>query len=101
SIDWRRPDYAIGNLVASGRHTAGQDWLSWDASGAQSRMLQSGGNGGASFKWNGANTNCVDSPATTPDPFEPMFSASCFTPGASNAEDIGNYKLSKWNPASV
>src|SRR4029077_1423273 len=53
SMDWRRPDYAVGNMVVSGRHVAGHDWLSWDVSGAQSRMLQSGGNGGANFKWNG------------------------------------------------
>ncbi|HZR24481.1 MAG TPA: carboxypeptidase regulatory-like domain-containing protein, partial [Vicinamibacterales bacterium] len=53
SIDWRRPDYAVGNLVASGHHVVGQNWLTWDVSGARSRMLQSGGNGGAKFKWNG------------------------------------------------
>ena len=32
SIDWRRPDYAVGNLVGSGRHTMSDNWLSWDAS---------------------------------------------------------------------
>ena len=47
SMDWRRPDYAVGNLVGSGRHTIGQNWLARDVSGARSRMLQSGGNGGA------------------------------------------------------
>jgi len=102
SMDWRRPDYAVGNMVVSGRHvTSGQDWLSWDVSGAQSRMLQSGGNGGAKFKWNGAATSCTDSPATTTNPFEPMFAASCFTAGPTNNEDIANYKLSSWNPASI
>ena len=50
SIDWRRPDYAVGNLVGSGRHTLGQSWLTWDASVARSRMLQSGGNGGAKLQ---------------------------------------------------
>ena len=54
SIDWRRPDYAVGNLVVSGRHTLGLNWLTWDGSVSRSRMLQSGGNGGANFKWNGA-----------------------------------------------
>src|SRR5262249_43027887 len=29
SIDWRRPDYAVGNLVGSGRHTLGDSWLTW------------------------------------------------------------------------
>src|SRR5262249_21948845 len=50
SVDWRRPDYAIGDLAVSGRHTMGNDWLSWDGSFARSRMLQSGGNGGSKFK---------------------------------------------------
>jgi len=101
SIDWRRPDYAVGNLVASGHHTVGQNWMTWDVSAARSRMLQSGGNGGAKFKWNGADTNCADDPGATTDAFAPMFSASCYTPGPTNNEDIANYKLSSWNPASV
>ncbi|HZR25300.1 MAG TPA: TonB-dependent receptor, partial [Vicinamibacterales bacterium] len=101
SIDWRRPDYAVGNLVASGHHVVGQNWLTWDVSGARSRMLQSGGNGGAKFKWNGGTTNCVDDPRATTNVYEPMFSASCFASGPSNNEDINNYKLSSWNPASV
>jgi hypothetical protein len=101
SMDWRRPDYAVGNLVASGRHTIGQNWLTWDVSGARSRMLQSGGNGGASFKWNGPDTHCAYDPCATTDANHPMFSASCFTPGPTNTEDIANYRLSKWNAASV
>ncbi len=101
SIDWRRPDYAVGNLVGSGRHTLGQNWLTWDASFARSRMLQSGGNGGAKFKWNGDATNCSYDPAATTDPNVPQFSASCFTPGATNTIDINNYKLTSWNPPSV
>jgi len=101
SMDWRRPDYAVGNLVGSGRHTIGDSWLTWDLSGARSRMLQSGGNGGAKFKWNGAETHCADDPGATTDVNLPMFSASCFYAGATNVEDIANYKLSSWNPASV
>ena len=70
----------------SGRRAAatrvGQNWLSWDVSGARSRMLQSGGNGGAKFKWNGADTNCADDPARPTDVYQPMFSASCFAAGA-------------------
>jgi TonB-dependent receptor len=101
SVDWRRPDYAVGNLVVSGRHTIGANWLSWDASTSRSRMLQSGGNGGAKFKWNGAPANCVNDPGATTDVYRPIFSASCYTPGASNNEDIANYRLSSWNPVSV
>src|SRR5215471_16706529 len=32
SVDWRRPDYAVGNLAGSGRHTLNDNWLSWDVS---------------------------------------------------------------------
>ncbi|HET9832100.1 MAG TPA: TonB-dependent receptor [Vicinamibacterales bacterium] len=99
SVDWRRPDYAVGNLVGSGRHTTGENWLTWDVSGARSRMLQSGGNGGAKFKWNGAATNCTNIPSSDPNLL--AFSPSCFTPGPANTEDIANYRLSSWNPASV
>jgi TonB-dependent receptor len=101
SIDWRRPDYAVGNLAGSGRHTIGDNWLTWDASFARSRMLQSGGNGGSKFKWNGADTNCAYDPAATVDPYVPQFSASCYTPGSTNIQDIANYRLSNWSPASV
>jgi TonB-dependent receptor len=101
SIDWRRPDYAVGNLVAGGHTVTGMNWLSWDASASRSRMLQSGGNGGANFKWNGATPNCVDNSAGNTNPNVPVFSASCFAAGATNTEDIGNYTLSKWTPASV
>jgi hypothetical protein len=65
SMDWRRPDYAVGNLVASGHHTVGSNWLTWDVSSSRSRMLQSGGNGGAKFKWNSTAPNCVDDPQAT------------------------------------
>ncbi len=87
SIDWRRPDYGIGNLVGGGRHIIGSNTFTWDASASRSRMLQSGGNGGAKFKWNGGDTNCVDDPAATMDPNKPMFSAGCFATGSANSED--------------
>ena len=74
SMDWRRPDYAVGNLVGSGRHTNGENWLSWDVSGARSRMLQSGGNGGASFS--GTSHQLRERSGWTTDPNLPMFSAS-------------------------
>ena len=100
SIDWRRPDYAIGNLVAAGQHTMGMNWLKWDVSAARSRMLQSGGNGGAKFKWNGSDPNCVYDPTATTDRNVPKFSASCYAAGSANTVDIANYKLSNWSPAS-
>jgi TonB-dependent receptor len=101
SIDWRRPDYAVGNIVGSGRHTIGQNWMTWDVSLARSRMLQSGGNGGSKFKWNGADTACASDPGMTTNVYSPTFSASCFAPGPANTEDIANYRLSTWSPASV
>jgi hypothetical protein len=64
-------------------------------------MLQSGGNGGAKFNWNSIDPNCADDPNATTDPNRPMFSASCYAAGPTNAEDIANYTLSSWNPASV
>ena len=97
SIDWRRPETSVGNLVAAGHHTLGMNWLSWDASAARSRML--GGSGGASFTWTGKTPNCVDDPAATTNVYVPVFSASCYAAGT-NVQDNANYKLSSWQPAS-
>jgi TonB-dependent receptor len=101
SIDWRRPDYAVASLVAGGRHELHGAWISWDASVARSRFLQAGGNGGASFSWNGGDTNCVDSPSTTKTADRPQFSAGCFAPGTGNNLDINNYKLKSFTLPSV
>ena len=101
SMDWRRPDYAVGNLVAGGHHTLPLSTLSWDVSVSRSRMLQSGGNGGAKFSWNGTGSNCYDDPAATTDQYRPQFAASCFASGAGNNIDINNYNLKNWSPASV
>jgi TonB-dependent receptor len=98
SIDWRRPETSVGNLVAAGHHTLGMSWLSWDASAARSQML--GGSGGASFKWNGKTPNCVDDPAATTNVYVPVFSASCYAAGPTNVQDNANYKLSSWQPSS-
>ena len=91
SQDWRRPNYAVGSLVAGGHHVFSTSWLSWDLSVARSRTLS--GSGGADYGWNGGNSNCTDSPATTTDVYRPQFSASCFTPGATNALSPANYTL--------
>lgn len=101
SIDWRRPDYAIASVVAGGHHVFTSSWMSWDLSVARSRMLASGGNGGANFGWNGAATDCFDDPSATKDVFRPQFAASCFTAGSSNVLDISNYKLTKFSLPSV
>ena len=103
SLDWRRPDYAVGSIVLGGRHVFRNSWLDWDTSAARSRTLSSGGNGGADFSWNGpdVSASCVDDPANTPDKFRPIFSAGCFTPGAADTTDIRNYKLKTFDLPST
>ncbi len=99
SIDWRRPETAVANVVVEGRHTMGMKWLTWNVS--TSRAWSSGGSGGANFKWNGSNSNCADDPNATTDVYRPQFSASCYTAGPTNAIDIGNYALTSWQPPTV
>jgi TonB-dependent receptor len=96
SQDWRRPDYAIGSLVLGAKHLFHNSWLTWDASVARSRSLN--GSGGANYKWIGTDISatCFDDPANTPDKFRPQFSAGCFVPGTTDATNITNYKLTKF-----
>ena len=96
SQDWRRPDYAIASLVLGAQHNFNTSWIHWDLSVARSRTISSG-DGGANYQFNnvdatGLDPNCfnVPNPAT---PFRPLFSAGCFTPGASDVTDIRNYSL--------
>ncbi len=103
SLDWRRPDYAVGSMVMGGKHVFRNSWLSWDTSVARSRTLSSGGNGGADFSWAGPDlsASCVDDPANTKDKFRPIFSAGCFTPGTADATDIRNYNLKTFDLPST
>lgn len=101
SIDWRRPDYAVGSLVAGGRQNFASNWISYDLSASRSRQLASGGNGGAKFTWNGRGSNCFDDPALTTDQFRPIWAPSCYTPGPANSEDINNYKLKSFTQPSI
>ena len=39
SLDWRRPDYAIANVVGGGRHVMKANWFKWDISASRSRFL--------------------------------------------------------------
>ncbi|HEY6306738.1 MAG TPA: TonB-dependent receptor [Candidatus Angelobacter sp.] len=100
SLDWRRPDFAIGNLVLGGRHLFHNSWLNWDTSVARSRTLNES-DGGANFVWAGdpnVTTNCLNVPAK--DAFRPQFSAGCFTPGIGDTTDINNYVLTGYTPPS-
>jgi len=96
SQDWRRPNYAVGSLVAGGHHVFSSSWLQWDLSVARSRTLA--GSGGADYAWNGGELNCTDDPGATTNAFIPQFSPSCFTPGSTNAIDRANYALTDWSP---
>jgi TonB-dependent receptor len=96
SQDWRRPDFAIGNLVLGGHHLFNTSWFNWDLSVSRARTLSS--DGGASYRWNGdpnIAANCVNIP-NSQTPFRPLFSAGCFTPGAGDATDMRNYVLTSF-----
>src|SRR5579872_5836629 len=96
SQDWRRPNYAVGNLVAGGHHVFANSWLAWDASVSRSRQLS--GSGGADYQWNNpGSANCANDPAATIDAFRPQWTPSCFTPGPTNAIDISNYSLTDFS----
>jgi TonB-dependent receptor len=91
SQDWRRPDFAIGSLVLGARHLFSTSWLNWDLSVARSRQLS--GFGGANYTWNQPDlTTCVNIPNPQTQ-FRPLFSPSCFTPGAGDITDMRNYVL--------
>ena len=97
SQDWRRPDFAIANVVLGGKHMFRTSWLTWDASVARSRSLN--GSGGANYAWVGDDISgtCINDSANTKDVFRPTFSAGCFTPGTGDATDIRNYNLTKFS----
>jgi TonB-dependent receptor len=97
SVDWRRPDYAIGSITAGGHHVFSSSWLSWNLSVARSRQLGTG-DGGADFSWNGGAYNCTSVPSA--DVYRPAWSASCFTPGPTNTVDLSNYQLTDWSGPS-
>ncbi len=102
SIDWRRPDYAVGNLVAGGRHTVRNELAELgrvrvplaDAAVRRQRRRE--------LQMERRDIQIArTTPPRPPNVYAPAFSASCFTPGPTNTQDISNYTLSKWNPASV
>jgi TonB-dependent receptor len=97
SVDWRRPDFAIGSITAGGHHVFSSSWLSWNVSVARSRELGTS-DGGADFSWNGGTYNCTSIPSN--DMYRPAWSPSCFTPGPTNTVDLSNYALSSWHGPS-
>jgi TonB-dependent receptor len=96
SQDWRRPDFAIGSLVAGGKHVFQSSWLSWDASVARSRSLN--GDGGVNYAWAGPDITATCGNVPAKSTFRPQFSPACFTPGAGDATDIRNYTVTDFQP---
>jgi TonB-dependent receptor len=93
SQDWRRPNMAIGNLVAGGKHVFTSSWFAWDISAGRSRSES--GSGSAKYKWAGDKSiadNCFNQPGASI--YRPGWSTGCFGTGADNAVDSGNYALS-------
>jgi len=89
----RRPDYAIANLVAGGKHVLTTTWFSWDVSASRSRQLERG-DPQANFKTTdafnaapnalgGTGSGCEYNPAGTTNIYKPQWSPTCFT-------EIGN-----------
>lgn len=77
----RRPDYAIANLVAGGKHVLTSSWFAWDASVSRARQLERG-DPQANFKTTDAfnaagGSSCQFVNAT--NLYVPQWSASCFT----------------------
>lgn len=105
SNDWRRPDYAIANLVLGGHHLFNTSWFNWDLSVSRSRTISS--DGGDTFTFNNTNavgtqnppqpidTNCFNIP-NPQTPFRPLFSAGCFTPGPNDVTDVRNFSLTNF-----
>ena len=95
SQDWRRPNMAIGNLVAGGKHVFKGSWLAWDVAAGRSRS--EGGSGSASYKWAGdPSINCFNDQSVAASVNRPGWSTGCFGTGADNAVDSNNYYLSKF-----
>jgi TonB-dependent receptor len=93
----RRPDYAISNLVAGGKHVLTTTWFSWDVSASRSRQLERGdpqANFGTAAGFNGGGpSTCQYNLAGTTDPYTPQWSPSCFTEIASPA----NFQLNNFD----
>jgi TonB-dependent receptor len=92
----RRPDYAIANLVAGGKHVLTTTWFSWDVSASRARQLERGdpqanfgvtnafvAAGGSSCQFVGAS-----------DLYNPQWSPSCFTEIQNTANfQVNNFDL--------
>jgi TonB-dependent receptor len=94
----RRPDYAIANLVAGGKHVLTTTWFSWDISASRSRQLERG-DPQANFRTTSAFNNTPNALGgtgsaceyiPTANIFHPTWSPSCFT----ELSNPANFQLS-------
>lgn len=94
----RRPDYAIANLVAGGKHVFSTSWLAWDVSVSRARQLERG-DPQANFKATdgfiaAGGSACRYDPANTKNAYLPQWSPSCFTEVDNPANfDLNNVDL--------
>jgi len=76
----RRPDYAIANLVAGGKHVLTTSWFTWDASASRARQLERGdpqANFGVTSAFGSSTCDFLN--ATGANLYTPAWSPSCFT----------------------
>ena len=90
----RRPDYAIANLVAGGKHVLTTSWFAWDVSASRARQLERGdpqANFGVTSAFAATGSSCQFLSAS--DLYTPKWSPSCFTEIASP----GNFQLTNFD----
>ena len=74
----RRPDYAIANLVAGGKHVLTTSWFAWDVSASRARQLERGdpqANFGVTSTFGASTCQFLNAA----DVYNPAWSQSCFT----------------------
>jgi TonB-dependent receptor len=74
----RRPDYAIGSVVAGGKHVFNTTWYSWDVSASRSRQIENG-DPQANFASTLSSSSCQFDPAATVTIYRPQWNSQCFT----------------------
>jgi TonB-dependent receptor len=80
NVQQRRPDYSIGSVVLGGKHVLSTTWYSWDVAVSRSSQTGQVGDRNADFTATALSTsNCQFDPANTKNPYNPQFTAPCFT----------------------
>ena len=84
----RRPDYAIGNVLAGGKHVLTTTWYTWDIAASRSSQKGQVGDQTASFNSNLATSNCQYDLAATTDVYLPQWTPSCFIEAYTNQSTL-------------